>query len=67
MLVFIIDIVKEEAILLLQDTKAKKLAECAFGEAPKVDTMVLPGVLSRKKQIVPALHRVHEKGFERAA
>ena len=67
MLVFIVDIVKEEAILLLQDAQAKKLAECAFGEAPKDDTMVLPGVLSRKKQIVPALHRVHEKGFERAA
>lgn len=66
-LVFVIDIIKQEAILLLQDEHTEKLAEHAFGAIKTEDTMVLPGIMSRKKQIVPALYRLHEKGCEIAA
>lgn len=54
-LLFIIDILREEATLLVPNDLVKTLAEKSFGAAVTGDTVVLPGVLSRKKQIIPAL------------
>ena len=54
-LLFVIDILKEEATLLVPNDLVKKLAETSFGATVTGDTVVLPGVMSRKKQIIPAL------------
>ncbi|PQO22590.1 manganese-dependent inorganic pyrophosphatase [Rhodobacteraceae bacterium WD3A24] len=54
-LLFVIDILREEATLLLQNDLVARLAEASFGAKPVGDTVVLPGVMSRKKQIVPVL------------
>ncbi|XAT59358.1 manganese-dependent inorganic pyrophosphatase [Rhodobacteraceae bacterium Araon29] len=56
-LLFVIDISREEATLIIPDEHTKALAELVFGAKVTEDTMVLPGLMSRKKQIVPALHR----------
>ncbi len=56
-LLFVIDISKEEATLIVPDDHTKALAELVFGAKVTEDTAVLPGLMSRKKQIVPALHR----------
>ena len=52
---FIVDILREEATLLIPDAFTKSLAEASFGATVTGDTVVLPGVMSRKKQIIPAL------------
>ena len=54
-LLFVVDILKEEATLLVPNDLVKKLAETSFGATVTGDTVVLPGVMSRKKQIIPAL------------
>ena len=54
-LLFVIDILREEATLLVPNDLVKRLAEKSFGVAVAGDTVVLPGILSRKKQILPAL------------
>jgi manganese-dependent inorganic pyrophosphatase len=54
-LLFVIDILKEEATLLVPNDLVKQLAEASFGVKVTGDTLVLPGVMSRKKQIIPAL------------
>ncbi|HEY0214107.1 MAG TPA: manganese-dependent inorganic pyrophosphatase [Paenirhodobacter sp.] len=54
-LLFVIDILREEATLLVPNDLVKKIAEASFDCVVKGDTVVLPGVLSRKKQIMPAL------------
>lgn len=54
-LLFIIDILKEEATLLVPNDLVKQLAEASFGAKVSGDTVVLPGIMSRKKQIIPAL------------
>lgn len=54
-LFFIVDIFKEEATVLTYNEFTKGLVEASFGTIVEGDTKVLPGVLSRKKQIVPAL------------
>lgn len=54
-LLFIIDILNEEATLLIPNDLVKQIAEKSFGVTVSGDTVVLPGVLSRKKQIMPAL------------
>ncbi|RID92159.1 manganese-dependent inorganic pyrophosphatase [Gemmobacter lutimaris] len=54
-LLFIIDILKEEATLLVPNDLVKQLAEASFGCAVSGDTVVLPGIMSRKKQIIPSL------------
>jgi manganese-dependent inorganic pyrophosphatase len=55
-LLFVVDILNEEATLLVPNDLVKKVAEASFatvvGEA---DTVVLPGIVSRKKQIIPNL------------
>ena len=54
-LLFVIDILKEEATLLVPNDFVKRIAEASFGAKVAGDTVVLPGVMSRKKQIIPAL------------
>ncbi len=54
-LLFVIDILNEEATLLVPNDLVKQLAEASFGCTVTGDTVVLPGVMSRKKQIIPAL------------
>jgi manganese-dependent inorganic pyrophosphatase len=54
-LLFVIDILKEEATLLVPNEFVKQMAEASFPCKVTGDTVVLPGVMSRKKQIIPAL------------
>ncbi|WP_102222773.1 manganese-dependent inorganic pyrophosphatase [Acidimangrovimonas sediminis] len=54
-LLFIIDILREEATLLVPTGLVKEIAEKSFGATVSGDTVVLPGIMSRKKQIIPAL------------
>lgn len=54
-LLFVIDILKEEATLLVPNDLVKQLAEASFGVSVSGDTVVIPGLMSRKKQIIPAL------------
>ena len=54
-LLFVIDILREEATMLIPNELSKTLAEKSFGVTVTGDTVVLPGVMSRKKQIIPML------------
>ncbi|MWB77806.1 manganese-dependent inorganic pyrophosphatase [Pseudooceanicola sp. 216_PA32_1] len=54
-LLFVVDILNEEATLLVPNDLVKTVAEKSFGATVSGDAVVLPGVMSRKKQIIPAL------------
>jgi manganese-dependent inorganic pyrophosphatase len=54
-MLFIIDILNEQATLLIPNDMVKIIAEASFGCTVTGDTVVLPGIMSRKKQIIPAL------------
>ena len=54
-LLFVVDILREEATLLVPNDLVKRMAEASFGCMVTGDTVVLPGIMSRKKQIIPAL------------
>lgn len=54
-LLFVVDIIREEAILLVPNDLVRQMAEASFGCKVTGDTVVLPGIMSRKKQIIPAL------------
>ena len=54
-LLFVVDILKEEATLLVPNDLVKTVAEKSFDASVSGDTVVLPGVMSRKKQIIPNL------------
>lgn len=54
-LLFIVDILNEQATLLVPNDYVKQVAEKSFGVNVTGDTVVLPGVMSRKKQIIPVL------------
>ncbi|MFB2593876.1 manganese-dependent inorganic pyrophosphatase [Paracoccus sp. p4-l81] len=54
-LLFVVDILREEATLLVPNDLVKQLAEASFGATVTGDSVVLPGIMSRKKQIIPAL------------
>ena len=54
-LLFVVDILREEATLLVPNALVKQMAEASFGCKVSGDTVVLPGIMSRKKQIIPAL------------
>ncbi|MGY9047665.1 inorganic pyrophosphatase [Puniceibacterium antarcticum] len=54
-LLFVVDILKEEATLLIPNDLVKTIAEKSFGVTVSGDTVVLPGIVSRKKQIIPFL------------
>ena len=54
-LLFIVDILKQEATLLVPNDAVRRIAEKSFGVTVTGDSVVLPGVMSRKKQIIPVL------------
>ena len=54
-LLFVVDILKEEATMLIPNDTVKAIAEKSFGATVSGDSVVLPGVMSRKKQIIPNL------------
>ena len=54
-LFFLVDILSEEAIMFVQNDVVKQVAEKSFGVTVDSDMVSLPGVVSRKKQIIPVL------------
>jgi len=54
-LFFIVDILKEEATVLTYSDLTKDIIAKSFKVTVEGDTEVLPGIMSRKKQILPAL------------
>ena len=55
-LLFIVDILEGEATMLLQNDAVRKVAEKSFSTVcGDADHVVLPGIVSRKKQIIPNL------------
>jgi len=49
------DILEESTELLFQGENAKELLEEAFGMSPEESSLYLKGVVSRKKQLIPAI------------
>ena len=54
-LLFIVDILNEQATLLVPNDFVRAVAEKSFAATVTGDTVLLPGIMSRKKQIIPAL------------
>lgn len=54
-MLFVVDILREEATLLIPNERVKGIAERSFDVTVAGDDVVLPGVMSRKKQIIPSL------------
>lgn len=54
-LCFVVDILQKEATLLVPNDHVRQIAERSFGVTVSGDSVVLPGVMSRKKQIIPVL------------
>ncbi len=54
-LLFVVDILNEEATLMVPNDLVKTVAAKSFDANAEGDTVVLPGVMSRKKQIIPNL------------
>ncbi|UWR23136.1 manganese-dependent inorganic pyrophosphatase [Sulfitobacter sp. S190] len=54
-LLFVVDILNEQATMLVPNDLTKSVAEKSFDVSVSGDTVVLPGVMSRKKQIIPNL------------
>lgn len=54
-LFFIVDILNEEATVLTYNDTVKGIIEKSFDVSVEADTEVLPGIVSRKKQILPSL------------
>lgn len=54
-LLFVVDILNEEATLFVPNDLVKTVAEKSFDATVEGDSVVLPGIMSRKKQIIPNL------------
>jgi len=54
-LFFVVDILKEEATVFTYNDRVKSVIEQSFAVTVESDTEVLPGIVSRKKQILPNL------------
>lgn len=54
-LFFIVDILNEEAVVFTHNDRVKQIIANSFNVACDTETEVLPGVVSRKKQILPSL------------
>ena len=54
-LLFVVDIIKEEATMFIPNDLTKAVAEKSFDVTVEGDSVVLPGIMSRKKQIIPNL------------
>jgi len=56
-LLFVVDILNEQATLFTRENKAKTISKESFGVEAVSDTTILPGIVSRKKQIIPMLSK----------
>ena len=54
-LFFVVDILNEESVLFIPNDDVRAVAEKSFATKVDGDLVTLPGVVSRKKQIIPAL------------
>jgi manganese-dependent inorganic pyrophosphatase len=54
-LLFVVDILNEQSTLLVPNDLVRTVAAKSFGAEASGDCVVLPGVVSRKKQIIPNL------------
>lgn len=54
-LLFVVDILNEQSTLFIPNGAVKSVAEKSFDITVSGDSVVLPGVVSRKKQIIPSL------------
>ena len=54
-LLFVVDILNEEATMMIPNALTKTVAEASFDATVTGDMVVLPGIMSRKKQIIPQL------------
>lgn len=54
-LLFVVDILNEQSTLLVPNDLVRTVAAKSFDAQASGDTVVLPGVVSRKKQIIPNL------------
>ena len=54
-LLFVVDILNEQSTLFIPNDAVKSVAEKSFGITVEGDSVILPGVVSRKKQIIPSL------------
>lgn len=54
-LLFVVDILQEQSTMLIPNELTRTVAEKSFGARSQEDSIVLPGVVSRKKQIIPQL------------
>ncbi|MFC3118390.1 manganese-dependent inorganic pyrophosphatase [Jhaorihella thermophila] len=54
-LLFVVDILNEESTLIVPNDLVRTVAKKSFGAEAEGDTVALPGVVSRKKQIIPNL------------
>ena len=52
-LLFIVDILNEESTLLIPNENTREIAKKSFNVKSSEDVIKLPGVVSRKKQIIP--------------
>ena len=56
-LLFVVDILNEQATLFTRDDSAKRISNESFGVESAGDMTILPGIVSRKKQIIPMLSK----------
>ena len=54
-LMFVVDILNDKSILLVPNEMVRTIAEKSFGVQGQGTTLELPGIVSRKKQIIPNL------------
>ncbi len=54
-LLFVIDILKEEATFFIPNNAVKNIAKNSFKTEATSELVILPGIVSRKKQIIPVL------------
>lgn len=54
-LFFLVDILSEKATLFITNDTVRRIAARSFGVEADGDLATLPGVVSRKKQIIPVL------------
>lgn len=52
-LLFVVDILRQESTLLIPNENTRKIAEKSFGKKSNSDLIKLRGIVSRKKQIIP--------------
>ena len=56
-LLFVIDILNEEATFVSDDEEAKNIVSESFNSKEQDGNLILPGIVSRKKQIIPGLSK----------